>query len=183
VAIGVGKRVVCPPYGIGTVARTLGALVENKPTPCFAVTIEVAGLVIERRGDSQFSMGEIVPGFEVVLPMDVAPSRLRELVGVPVARETLERLRPADSTAFARATFAERLHRIDHAMRSGSLDACAGVLCETLRSLASPGDAPVSFGERKAIHALERIVIGELALVLEEPADQLLEQVRTRFAG
>lgn len=174
---------VCPPYGIGTVARTLGALVDNKPTPCFAVTIEVAGLVIERRGDSQFSLGEVAPGFEVVLPMDVAPSRRRALVDAGAAREALERLRPADGAAYANATFAERLHRIDHTLRSGSLEACAELYCEALRTLLGAGGATTSFGERKALHALERIVIGEIALSLEEPADKLLEQVRTRFAG
>jgi RNA polymerase-interacting CarD/CdnL/TRCF family regulator len=180
VAIAIGQRVVCPPYGIGTVARTVGALVDNKPTPCFVVRIEVAGLVIERRGESQFSLGEIVPGFEAVLPMDVAPSRLRPLADAAAARDALDRLQPADAAAYSNATFAERLHRIDHAMRSGSLDACADLLCETLRLLTGAAGAATSFGERKALHALERLVIGEIALSLEEPADKLLEQVRAR---
>lgn len=179
-AIAIGQRVVCPPYGAGTVARTLGALVNDKPTPCFAVTIDVAGLVIERGDGSQFSLKEVAPGFEVVVPMDLAPSRLRPLVEPDVARETLAGLQPADGGAFSGATFPERLHRIDHALRSGSLRTCADLLCETLGSLLA-GATP--YGERKALHALERVVIGEIALALDEPADKLLAEVRARFTA
>lgn len=180
--IAIGQRVVCPPYGIGTIARTLGALVENRPTPAFGVSIEVAGLVIEKRAESQFSMSEIAPGAEIVVAMDAAPRRLRALADADDARAALERLQPVDAASFENAKFPERLHRIDHALRSGSLDACAALLCEALRMLLGEGP-PSSFGERKALHALERVVVGEIALALSEPADALAAQVRARFTS
>ena len=182
-AITIGQRVLCPPYGIDTVARTLGALIANKPTPCFAVTIEIAGLTIERTDEAHFSLGEVAPGFEAIVPMDASPRVLRELATTEMARAALDRLHPADSTSFKNASFPERLHQIDHALRSGSLDRCADLLCKTLAGLlAGPaGGMAHSFGERKAVHALERLVVGEIAVALDEAPDRLLEQVRARF--
>lgn len=175
--IAVGARVVCPPYGIGTIARTVGALVENRPTPAFGISIEVAGLLIEKRGEGQYSLGEVAPGLEVVIPMNDAPRRLRDLASAGEARTVLERIVPGES-AFATLAFSEKLHRVDHAMRSGSLDACAALYAEALPRLLA--DA-TPFGERKALHALERVVIGELALALERPADELVAEIRTRW--
>lgn len=181
-AIGVGKRVVVPPFGIGTVDRTLGALVGNRPTPCFAVIIDIAGVKMERTEDAQFSLREIAPGFEVVVPMDASSKILREISPVPSARMVLERLQPADNTVYRSAKFPERLHMLDHALRSGSLDTCAEILSQTLAGLLAPSSGmTLSFGERKAVHAVERMVIGEIALALDEPADRLIEQVRARF--
>lgn len=181
--VAVGKRAVTPPYGIGVVARTLGALIDNRPTPCFAVTIEIAGLTIQRSGDAKFSLGEIAPGFEVVVPMNASSAILRELVTTSGARSILDGLYPADDSSYRNASFPDRLHQLDHALRSGSLGACAELLATTLAGLLAsvPGAMTLSFGERKAVHALERVVIGELAIVLDEPADRLLEHVRTRF--
>jgi hypothetical protein len=183
VPIAVGKRAVTPPFGIGIVARTLGALIDNRPTPCFVVTIEIAGLRIERKGEGQFSLGEIAPGFEVVAPMSAPESLIRELAPIPAARAALDRLQPADDSPYRRAPFPDRLHRLDHALRSGSLETCADLLTITMAGLlaSAPGGLTLSFGERKAVHALERVVIGEIALALDEPADRLLEQVRARF--
>jgi len=183
VTVAVGKRAVTPPFGIGIVERTLGALIENRPTPCFVVTIEVAGLRIERKGEGQFSLGEIAPGFEVVAPMSASESVIREISTIAAARAALERLHPADDSPYRRASFPDRLHQLDHALRSGSLDTCAEMLTFTMAGLlaGAPGGLALSFGERKAVHAVERLVIGEIALALDEPADRLIEQVRARF--
>ena len=175
--LGVGSRAAFPPYGIGRIDRTAGAAVGGIPTPCFVGIVEVAGLLIEPvpGNDRQFSLKEVAPGFEVVIPMDRIERVARELVAPDVAREVLAALQPLPEPPPV-VSFRDRLHRYDHALRDRSLASAAAALAERLHQ-----GGPLAFADEKALHALERVVIGEIALVLEVPADRLLEEVRGRF--
>ena len=179
--IAVGQQVVCAPYGIGRVARTLGAAVEGIPTPCFAVVVEVAGLLVQQSDGGKFSLRDIPRGFETIVPMDRAGRLLRPLAEPAAATAALDGLRPARAPLAPAMSFAERLHRIDHVLRGGDLAACAALLAESLPAMLA-SDSALPFGEKKALHAVERLVVGEIALVLERPADALLQEIRSRFA-
>ena len=179
----VGQRVLCAPFGIGRVDRTVGAAVEGIPAACFVVVIDVAGLNVRHTGDGRFSLGDVPRGFEAIVPMDRAERLLRPLAGREEAEAALARLVPGAVAPVAPAgSFSERLHAIDHVLRSGDLARMAALLAERLPALvASDADTAVPFGERKSLHAIERLVVGELAIALDRPADALLDEIRGRF--
>jgi hypothetical protein len=146
-----GMRCVLPPHGIGTLVRL------SMDPPTVLVRIDTPGLIIEREA-SGFSMTEVETQLEISIPIEQVTSKIRPIASFGLADDLARDLQSRMPTEPLPERFQDRLLGLREAF-DGPLDVSVRWLKRFRAS-----DSSLSFGERRALRILERLVAKELEL-------------------
>jgi RNA polymerase-interacting CarD/CdnL/TRCF family regulator len=146
-----GMHCVSPPHGIGRLVRLSSMEV--------IVSIETPGCVIERSGLDSFSISEVARGTEIKIPIEAVTKTLRPITPPSEAENLSRALQSRTPVAEPPPeAFLERMAALREAFL-GPLE----VSVRWLRRFRA-SEEPLSFGERRTLRILERLVAAEIEL-------------------
>ena len=162
-----GEVVIFPPHGVARVERRSTTEPAMKGVDVFVVRIEVPGARLESRG-GHLLVKRVPEGQIGYVRVEEAGAKLRRPPSADEAGALLARLR-APGEPLAEGADAV-LAAVDRGLRGSREEAI-----ESLRRCRAT-TAPVSFVEREAMRALERMTMTELAAGLGRDPDALLAE-------